>query len=311
MTDTNRFASLAIVVVNYGSSELLSQNLVPLARSTGARVVVVDNFTSAAEQTLLTRLARTCGWETVLSPTNAGFGAGMNIGVGRAIELGATQFLLLNPDATLTPSDLSSLLDIIEAHPLTLVSPTILRPDGSTWFAGSDLYSADGRIRSLARRDRAGSATIMPWLSGCCLVVTDELWKLVGGYDEDFFLYWEDVDLSRRVMDVGGDLRVEPTSRAIHAEGGTQSQGGLHSAAAAKSPVYYYYNIRNRLLFGARHLPPEQLRGWLRVTNRVSWEILLQGGRRQFLKPVSPVSAAWRGVRDGKRIAREALRASD
>jgi GT2 family glycosyltransferase len=303
-----RFTRLAIIVVNYGSSELLAENLAPLAKSTGAAVVVFDNFTTAAERDRLVQLAGDEGWTTVLGVTNLGFGVGINRGVERARELGATEFLILNPDATLEADAVAELVAVIEKAPLTLVSPTILRPDGSTWFAGSDLYLADGRIRSRARRGTADPQSYVPWLSGCCLAVTDELWARVGGFDEEFFLYWEDVDLSRRVVEHGGDLMVSTEAIAVHAEGGTQQRGGLQAAATAKSPVYYYYNIRNRLLFAARHLEGDGIRAWLSATRAVSWEILLQGGRRQFLSPVRPLRAWRRAIRDGRRIAQARLR---
>jgi GT2 family glycosyltransferase len=272
--------------------------------------VVVDNFTSTSERAAVEGLAAIEGWSTILSDDNLGFGAGMNAGVARAIELGASEFLLLNPDATLSADAVAALLRAIEASPMTLVSPTILRPDGSVWFAGADLYLADGRIRSLARRDRDAQATIMPWLSGCCLAVTKQLWTAVGGFDTEYFLYWEDVDLSRRVVDAGGSLLVAPGAVAVHAEGGTQRSGGLQTAATAKSPIYYYYNIRNRLLFAARHLESNEIDAWLAVSRRVAWEVLLQGGRRQFLSPIRPLDAARRALRDGRRIARERMRDS-
>ncbi|MCU1550891.1 MAG: N-acetylglucosaminyl-diphospho-decaprenol L-rhamnosyltransferase [Glaciihabitans sp.] len=311
MSHDAAMSSLAIVVVNYGSSALLAENLAPLARSTGAIVVVVDNFSTPEERVAVSRLASAEGWTAVLSDSNPGFGAAMNTGVARSIELGATRFLLLNPDATLSADAVDSLMQTITASPMTLVSPTILRPDGSVWFAGADLYLEDGRIRSRARRDSRRTATIMPWLSGCCLAVSKTLWEKVGGFDSDFFLYWEDVDLSRRVVDAGGELLVAEDAVAIHAEGGTQRSGGLQSAATAKSPIYYYYNIRNRLLFAARHLDAPAIESWLRVARPVAWEVLLQGGRRQFLSPIRPLDAARRALRDGRRIARDRLRSEN
>ncbi|MDQ1608850.1 MAG: N-acetylglucosaminyl-diphospho-decaprenol L-rhamnosyltransferase [Microbacteriaceae bacterium] len=302
------FGSLAVVVVSYGSSALLERNLTPLSRAIpGVVIVVVDNFTDDVERLRVTELGRRESWEVVLPASNTGFGVGMNLGVARAGELGASSFLLLNPDATIAADQVLRLLERVRERPLALVSPLIVRPDGSVWFDGSDLYLDDGRIRATRRRDPASGVRIESWLSGACLMVTDRLWRLVGGFSDEYFLYWEDVDLSHRVVQAGGTIEIRADAVAVHAEGGTQGEG-LSSAGAAKSGSYYYYNIRNRLLFAARHLPPEDQRRWSRATVPVAYEILLQGGRRQFIRSLRPLIAAYRGIRDGRRIVRAELR---
>ncbi|QOD44472.1 glycosyltransferase [Clavibacter zhangzhiyongii] len=300
-----RPALLAVVVVNYGSADLVRENVLPLVeRLDDALLVIVDNRTTDAERERVRELAvhpstRVHG---VYPDANTGFGSGMNIGVAAARDLGAREFLLLNPDATIEPDQLAVLRGAIAADPLALVAPLILRPDGSTWFRGSDLYLADGRIRSAARRAQHPGLAVEPWLTGACLLVTDELWARVGGFSDDYFLYWEDVDLSRKVVEAGGSLRVVEDAVAVHAEGGTQSAGHA-SAGQAKSGTYYYHNVRNRLLYGARHLDAAALRRWRLLTPVVAYEVLLQGGRRQFAHPVAPVSAAVRGILDGYRLS--------
>lgn len=294
--------NLAIVVVNYGSSALLLQNLAPLASELpGATVVVVDNFTDEAERDAVAALCAARDWFCEASPVNLGFGSGMNRGVARARAEGAAQYLLLNPDAALTAASTVRLLEAVRSDPLCAVAPSVFRPDGSLWFGGADLYLADGRIRSRARHDH--SARTEPWLSGACIMLSAELWEAVGGFSDEYFLYWEDVDLSHRILRAGGRLEVSATATAVHAEGGTQGVNA-GSTGAPKSELYYYYNIRNRLLFASRNLGPEELRAWKRTTLPVAWEVLLEGGRRQLLRSPRPLIAAARGVRDGLRIAR-------
>ncbi|WP_043675193.1 glycosyltransferase family 2 protein [Clavibacter michiganensis] len=300
-----RPALLAVVVVNYGSADLVRENVLPLVERLGdALLVVVDNRTTDAERERVRELAAHPSTRVhgVYPDANTGFGTGMNIGVAAARGLGAREFLLLNPDATIEPDQLAVLRGAVAADPLALVAPLILRPDGSTWFRGSDLYLADGRIRSAARRAQHPGLAVEPWLTGACLLVTDELWTRVGGFSDDYFLYWEDVDLSRKVVEAGGSLRVVEEAVAVHAEGGTQS-AGHESAGQAKSSTYYYHNVRNRLLYGARHLDAAALRRWRLLTPVIAYEVLLQGGRRQFAHPVAPVSAAVRGIVDGYRLS--------
>ena len=93
---TGAAKDLAVVVVNYGSHQLLRENLVPVSEHTPeALVVVVDNPTTGLEREAVRELAGTRGWELVESSTNVGFGAGVNLGVSRARGLGATKFLIL------------------------------------------------------------------------------------------------------------------------------------------------------------------------------------------------------------------------
>jgi GT2 family glycosyltransferase len=299
------FARLGVVVVNYGSSGLIESNLAPLAATLpGATIVVVDNFTTTAERDAVEALARRRGWRSVLNSVNLGFGGGNNLGVADAREAGATRFMLLNPDASITADAVGKLLTRVDEDELTLVSPRVLRPDGSEWFAGSDLYLDDGRIRSARRRPEHAGASREEWLSGACLLVSEELWSRVAGFDERFFLYWEDVDLSHRVLQAGGSLEVVAEASAVHAEGGTQGVGH-DSRGQPKSTRYYYFNIRNRLLFAALHLDESAVRRWRRLAVPVAWEVLLQGGRRQFLRSPKVIVAGIRGVVDGLALARD------
>jgi GT2 family glycosyltransferase len=293
--------SVGVIVVNYGSSALLAENLVPLGRALPeAQIVVVDNLTSAAERSAVVALAEAEGWSVELPDSNTGFGVGVNLGAARALRDGAEWLLILNPDATIEATAARQLVARASAAPLTLWCPTILRPDGSVWFDGADLHLADGRLRNPRHRPVDDWE---PWLTGACLVASRALWELVGGFDDDYFLYWEDVDLSHRVLLAGGAVVVCDDIVATHAEGGTQGEGHA-SAGLRKSDTYYYFTIRNRLLFAGKHLDDAGLARWLANARAVAWETLLQGGRRQFLTSLSPLLAARRALRDGRRLAR-------
>jgi GT2 family glycosyltransferase len=306
MGEGNRMTGVAIVIVNYGSSDLLEQNLASLTRDQPElTAVVVDNFTTEAERKRLVALASQEGWRTVLPATNTGFGGGMNLGVAAALSAGADRLLLLNPDAVIDPGSVELLREESMARPDALLAPRILRPDGSLWFAGSDLYLSDGRIRS--RRRRIEGAAVEPWLSGACLMLSADLWQRVGGFDEEYFLYWEDIDLCRRVRETGGALDLVEAATAVHAQGGTQGSAGAASSGEAKSATYYYYNIRNRLLFACRHLSTPAVIAWRRQSLPIMWEVLLQGGRRQFLRRPSTLVVGLRAVRDGRRLVRDEL----
>lgn len=296
---------LGIVVVNYGSSALLRANLAE--RGIGGphdRVVVVDNSADPAERATVAALCADSGWQLVALPHNPGFGAAVNAGVAAARAAGCVTFLCLNPDAVVTPAVVDALREHSLREPLALISPRIEDSSGAVVFQGVRMDLRDGRMH---RRpdDASGPAPegFQEWLTGACLVVHHELFDRMGGFAEDYFLYWEDVDLSRRALDVGGTLVLRPDLVVVHDEGGTQVRG----SARAKSATYYRYNCRNRLLFAARHLPRRDLLRWLVRTPAESRQILLRGGRRQLLTSSAPLRAALRGTAEGVGLALRAL----
>jgi N-acetylglucosaminyl-diphospho-decaprenol L-rhamnosyltransferase len=285
---------VAVVVVSYGSSELLATNLAAVATECpDARVVVVDNYSSDAELVAVRRLCADHGWRLVANATNVGFGTAMNAGVATALADGAEQLLLLNPDATISRASLTRLREVVATAPLTLAAPVIETPDGGLWSDGHDLYLDRGRMRATRRRE--GAPRVAPWLSGACLLISAELWGRVGGFDDRYFLYWEDVDLSWRVVEAGGSLQVVRDAVAEHDEGGTQER----LSRRALSTTYYYYNIRNRLVFAAHHLPRADRWRWVLTAVPEAYQILLRGGRRQLVASTGPWRAAITGTVSG------------
>nr|WP_269779365.1 glycosyltransferase [Propioniciclava soli] len=111
---------------------------------------------------------------------------------------------------------------------------------------------------------------------------------------EDYFLYWEDVDFSRRAADAGFSLVLRSDLEVVHDEGGTHGV----QPSRAKSPLYYFYNTRNRLLFGARVAPAARLT-FLAATPAESRRIFLRGGRRQLLTQPAGLASALRGSAAG------------
>lgn len=297
---------LAIIVVNFGSSELLANNLVETAAGIAdAEVFVVDNWTDQAERHRVASLAAKQAWHLVAMGANAGFGGGVNAGARYAFDGGATDILVINPDARIDAPSVRALAESTVQNRMAVSSPVVRDPGGRVWFAGLDLYLADGTVRAPRRRREYPGAKRIEWLSGACLWITREIWSATGGFDDEYFLYWEDIDFSHRVTAAGGILQVVPEATAIHDEGGTHR--GSEQRPEAKSQIYYFYNIRNRMLYAAKHLGPTEIRHWKRTAPRNAWQILLRGGRRQFLRPAAPLGAAWRGLRDGRRIARAVL----
>ena len=162
--------ALGIVVVNFGSSRLLCENLAVLTRDLAeAVVVVVDNPTTSEERSSVELLCAEHGWHLVPMATNVGFGGGMNAGVALAGDLGAQWFLLLNPDVVIAADGVRTLHQRALEGSATLVAPRLVRPDGSVWSVGSYLLLDDGAMRSAAGGEPAERSEF--WLSGACLLL--------------------------------------------------------------------------------------------------------------------------------------------
>jgi glycosyltransferase involved in cell wall biosynthesis len=196
---------------------------------------------------------------------------------------------------------------------MALITPIVRSSDGRVVFSGSTVEAASGRIVGIkpdalgtARRvvlnpgaPDATDAEYWPWLTAACLVVHRTLWEALAGFDDRFFLYWEDVDLSYRAQRLGARLVVRTDLVAVHDEGGTQGT----RRGRAKSTIYYRFNTRNRLAFAARHLSGRTLRGWILATPAQSWAILMRGGRRQLLHSPRPLAATIAGAAGGLAVA--------
>ncbi|MCW2900616.1 MAG: hypothetical protein JWO67_2881 [Streptosporangiaceae bacterium] len=307
-------ATMAIIVVNFRSHRLLADNLAPIEwGEIPVEVVIVDNFSSQDEYAAVSELCGAQGWHLVALPDNRGFGAAVNAGVRRARALGVSCYLLLNPDATVTPEVVAELRRSSLEQPMALISPRIMSSSGAVFFDGSRVFLDSGRIRGTACAAAAGSlpARRRPvptgeseeWVSGACLVVHDQLLQRVGPLDESYFLYWEDLDLSHRCLAAGGTLVVRRDLLAVHDAGGTQES----PSGTGKSTLYYRYNCRNRLGFAARHLPRRRILRWIRSTPSVTWEILLRGGRRELVRHPGLAIAALVGSAAGLAVALMAL----
>jgi N-acetylglucosaminyl-diphospho-decaprenol L-rhamnosyltransferase len=251
--------SMAIVVVNYGSHDLLTENLrwAQEAGSPGAHdlpVIVVNNYRCDEDTVAIRALADAAGWTLVDVPTNVGFGAAVNLGARRAWELGCVAICVVNPDLVIPLDVALALRRAVLDEPLTMTSPMVVGPDGRPWGRLGRIDMGAGRLWT------HGGETGVGWLSGACLCLHRDLWGRLGGFDVDYFMYWEDVDLSYRCVRAGGRLALRDDLVVTHQIGGTQA--GTHG----KSKQYYYYNCRNRLVFAAKNLDRSTQRRWALTT---------------------------------------------
>ena len=169
-----------------------------------------------------------------------------NVGFGRAVNQAvassrAPLLLLLNPDCQLSTGATATLRAVLDAEPAcAIVGPRILDPDGGVQGSArgdpdmlTGLFGRTGALRALmpflpvAKRNvlvedaaRSGaSSVVVDWLSGACLLVRRDAFLAAGGFDERFFMYWEDADLCRRLRGQGFTIRYVPGASAVHQVG--------------------------------------------------------------------------------------------
>lgn len=233
-------APIAIITVTYSPGEYLEKFLVSTgaAASQGARVVMVDNGSTdgAPEAAEAQGLA-----ELVYSGGNVGYGAGMNCGVRwlrEARERGEVDgefFVISNPDVVFQPGAIDTMLQVARAHPRAgAVGPRIDEADGSIYPSARrvpELGSGIGHAllapiwpgnpwtkRYLADADMTREKTT-GWLSGSCVLMRWDAFESVGGFDERYFMYMEDVDLGDRLGKAGWLNVYTPEAHIAHAKG--------------------------------------------------------------------------------------------
>jgi N-acetylglucosaminyl-diphospho-decaprenol L-rhamnosyltransferase len=243
------------VIVSYNSRDTLRACVEPLCRVSGVAVTVVDNDSPDDGLATIADLPV----EVVRSGRNGGFSFGCNLGIARG---NAPYVLLINPDAQIDEAALAALSGVLDREPrVGVAGPRTVAADGtlhhtqrnfprvrSSWAQALFLHRifkharwADEVIWDAAAYDRAGSPE---WLSGSCLLVRRSALEHIGGMDERFFLYCEDVDLCHRLRDAGYDVRYVPEAVVRHV-------GGASAGIGTTLPIY----ARSRVLYARKYYP--------------------------------------------------------
>ncbi len=264
---------LDIVIVNWNGGRQLYEcvnSVLAHAEGTAVRPIIIDNGSTDGSADVVEGLP---GVEVIRTGQNLGFGAACNIGA----KAGDSPYiLLLNPDTRLEANSLSVPLEFME------------RPvNKNVGICGIQLIDEQGRVSRTSARyptlSRQVSSALgldkLPGLKGTGVHMGDwdhlksttvdhvigafylmrrDVFEYVGGFDERFFVYLEDVDLSKRAYAAGWTIWYLTEAQAFHAGGGTSCQVKVHRL---------FYSLRSRLLYALKHFPRWQAWVLLAVTN--------------------------------------------
>lgn len=201
------------IVVTHHSAEVVGPCLAALARE-GVAALVVDN----ASHDDSVAIAQRQGARVIPSLLNEGYGRANNIGAQAA----ATRFLLIcNPDVTVEFGSIKRLLAAAQAFPdAGIWAPLVVEPDGRRFVQPRSLLSPPHLNQAQTAPVLEGVASI-PFVSGACFLIERERFLRFGGFDPEIFLYFEDDDLCRRLMDAGHAPLIEPAAIVTHLRGGS------------------------------------------------------------------------------------------
>jgi len=276
------------VVVSYTTREELRRCLDSLRTHAGmpCQVVVVDNASTDGSADMVEKEFSEA--RLIRNRENVGFSRGNNQALR---EAKGAYVLILNSDAELTPGALPALAGLLDTRPrLGAVGPRTVSADGTVQvsFGPALRPLAEWRqrrlVRGVKRRDpaavkeateRAAVEHAPEWVSASCLLARKEALDAVGGFDEGFFLYEEDVDLCLRLRRAGWGVVFTPAAQVIHHLGRSmQSDPGRAGLEYHRSHVRFYRKHNGALLTAG-------LRAFMGTKAALGWLLSLGPGHER------------------------------
>ncbi|MGC9397798.1 MAG: glycosyltransferase family 2 protein [Anaerolineae bacterium] len=279
--------TLSVIIVSWNVRQLLRRALTSCRASWGERpgleIVVVDNGSTDGTVTMV---RETFPWVVlVANEENRGFTGGNNDGLERAQGV---YLLLLNPDTEVLADALPRLVHYMDRHPsVGMLGPQLLNPDGSVQSSRRRfptlpvLFCESTWLQGLLPRrllahyyveDRSPqTAHPVEWITGAAMLTRRAVVDEVGGLDETFFMYSEELDWCRRIRAAGWEIHYTPEARIIHHEGKSSEQ---------VVPARHIYFQSSKIHYTRKYHGPrlaEILRLWL--LGQYVWQIGVEGSK--------------------------------
>lgn len=203
------------VVVTHNNEATVERCIKSMWENQIHNIVVVDN--ASTDQTV--QRVKGCGIRPQLQTTNTGFAMAANKG---AKSIQTEYILFLNPDAALTRGAWKKARHYLNTHPgVEIVGlglhDAVGRHEQNSW--GKKVTLGSLAMRQIMRSKTPQKPRYVGWVSGAAMIVSTKTFHRLGGFDEQFFMYWEDVDLCERARQQGSKVAVLPQAQAMHRRG--------------------------------------------------------------------------------------------
>ena len=285
---------LSVVTVTYSPGPHLDCFLasLPLATERPVNVLMADNgSTDGTPQAAIERYPNVLLFAT---GANLGYGTAVNRAMAKLAEDGGADewVVVANPDVQWGPGSIDALLDAATRWPrAAALGPLIREPDGSVYPSARHLPSLTrGGMHAVMgpmwpknpwsaayRQERLEpSERPVGWLSGSCLLVRRAAFDQVGGFDERYFMYFEDVDLGDRLQKAGWLNVYVPSAEVLHHKGHATGRDPAHNLAAHHKSTYIFLADRHP---GWRRAP---LRWTMRAGLAVRARLMVRRSRRRL-----------------------------
>lgn len=246
--------NLDAIIVNWNAGQQIKHCIDSLNGTIPQRIIVVDNASTDGSEQAVSNLP---GVTLIRSPKNLGFGKACNLGATRAIS---EHLLFLNPDAAVYPGALEKALAYMQDpanEQVGICGVQLVDESGHVARSCSRFPSVVGFIAQAIGLDRVfprlghamtdwshDSTQQVDQVIGAFFLVRRTLFELLGGFDERFFVYFEEVDFSHRARQAGWHSVYLADVQAFHAGGGTSNQVKARRL---------FYSLRSRLLYAFKH----------------------------------------------------------
>jgi GT2 family glycosyltransferase len=257
---SQRLPSVLVVIINWNSHEETIAAIESVLRMDypNSRIALIDNGSEPQSVDALRRFSSD-RVELILSPHNLGYTGGCNLGFRLAQQTDTDYVWLLNNDAAVETTTLSSLVNVAESDPtIGLVSPLVASKGKSDEIlAACGLFNPDvpsyWTTKNLQRaREWIALYPNRITLLGTALLVRTDVIRKIGGFDDALFAYWEDTDLAVRSIQAGFRNTTDFQSVIYHTM--NYSDGATTGTWPHESkPHFWYYMARNEIYFWKKH----------------------------------------------------------
>ncbi len=255
---------ISVVIICWNDLKVISnclQSIFAGIRSTDFEVIISDNGSTDGSPEFIRQHYPTV--RVIENRANLGFAKGNNVGITASR---GEYVLILNPDTIVHDGTLDKLVEFADRHPEAgAFGCRVLNPDGSYqesarpfpsirghWLAALYLrplaYLSDAFIPDVYTGWKGDTEKVVDWQSGCCVMFRGKLLKELGGFDEQFFYHYEEVDLCRRIRNAGYPLLFTPEATITHLGGQSVNRFPIRFALEKYRNRYRYFYKH----FGAR-----------------------------------------------------------